>query len=226
MDYAAFSLPNILSAASSHNLTYVLQVLVKGTPTKFVIPLPKYVINRYFPKFKGYSRLSNSSVFDFVQSACNLSPVEFRFAVSSILQRNGEFYYKSDFEPMRKMLYNAFQRYKCYFPDSLPLDFAKSFVDVWTSFEQTKLRLWYDNMDCIPLHEQYDNLADAYFGHVRNSAIHDYFKNKDDTFDFSLDPNYFHDNIVKSNIYSNMYFGKYKKRKVNNKSLVEQGYNF
>lgn len=63
-DNEQFSLSQILKKFSSgRNVTYSTIIKsVNGVPTWSDIPLPQYVIYRYFPRIKGFSRLSMSTL--------------------------------------------------------------------------------------------------------------------------------------------------------------------
>ena len=58
----AFSLSSLLEKVDKRNLSYGCTVYKDGVPCVVDLPIPKYVINRYFPKFKGYSSFSPSEV--------------------------------------------------------------------------------------------------------------------------------------------------------------------
>lgn len=53
-----FSLPKILEKVDSGALEYAVSKTVDGFPTVVNVPIPKYVIDRFFPRFKGYSRFA------------------------------------------------------------------------------------------------------------------------------------------------------------------------
>lgn len=58
-ELGAFDFDNVVNSALHHNLTYdVLQIQKNGASVRSSIPLPKYIISHYFPKFKGQSKLS------------------------------------------------------------------------------------------------------------------------------------------------------------------------
>ena len=57
-----FTLPSILEKADRHDMSYCREVLENGTPVFRNLPVPKYVISRYFPRFKGDFSLSPSEI--------------------------------------------------------------------------------------------------------------------------------------------------------------------
>ena len=57
MSLRDFSYESVCKAIDDGHMRYDVQVIENGAFTTRSIPLPKYVICRYFPKFKGFSRL-------------------------------------------------------------------------------------------------------------------------------------------------------------------------
>lgn len=66
-----FRLSSILQKIDSRDLRYRITKVVDKIPVHVNVPIPQYVINRYFPKFKGYSILGNDEI-----SRLLFSPVE------------------------------------------------------------------------------------------------------------------------------------------------------
>lgn len=250
MDLQTFDIRRIVSLANSNKLQYTLEVFVKGIPTKFDIPIPKYVINRHFPQFKGYSRLANSKVPDFVVSAIQDSKIKFYHKCNSIFHEFGITCYShnypvselldksnlnsklDDYHQVQVSLRNAFDRYKVFFPNASPYDFACMYRDVWQSYKRTLLRMFYENKDNIPLLQQYDNLSDLIKDEpfrVRNdslmNALADEATRLGDWHKINFDPNKFDDNVRRSMLYEDMFYTKLKKRKVINCSMADIGFN-
>lgn len=59
-----FQLPEIIKAFNEGDMYYRIGTQFNGTSSVFDVPIPSYVINRFFPKFKGFGRLSSSSLFN------------------------------------------------------------------------------------------------------------------------------------------------------------------
>lgn len=57
-----FQLPKILQKIDSGNLVYNRRVKYDGTTSTVSVPIPCYVLNRYFPKCKGFSWLAASQL--------------------------------------------------------------------------------------------------------------------------------------------------------------------
>ena len=58
----AFSLLSLLQKVDQGNLSYTREILRDGVPVLVNLPIPKYVISRYFPKFKGYSSFAPDEI--------------------------------------------------------------------------------------------------------------------------------------------------------------------
>jgi hypothetical protein len=59
---SAFSLSSLLEKADRQDMSYNRTVIANGQPLLVALPIPKYVISRYFPKFKGYSSFTTPEV--------------------------------------------------------------------------------------------------------------------------------------------------------------------
>ena len=55
-----FSLTEVLKKAYRGDLSYSRRIVKDGVAQLDSVPLPQYVINRYFPKFKGFTRFTDS----------------------------------------------------------------------------------------------------------------------------------------------------------------------
>ena len=57
-----FSLPALLEKADNHNMSYSREIYKDGVTLLADLPIPKYIINRFFPKFKGYYNFAPDEV--------------------------------------------------------------------------------------------------------------------------------------------------------------------
>lgn len=64
----SFSLNSLLEKADRHDLSYCREVIKDGKPMLVSLPVPKYAINRFFPKFKGYSSFAPSEIHELLLS--------------------------------------------------------------------------------------------------------------------------------------------------------------
>lgn len=61
-----FSLTSLLQKIERRDLSYSREVLKDGVPCLATLPIPKYIINRYFPKFKGFGSFTFDEVLQFL----------------------------------------------------------------------------------------------------------------------------------------------------------------
>ena len=90
-----FSLDKVLEAAAKRDLRYHREVKIDRVPTPVVSPIPQYVINRYFPPFKGLSRLPldtyGINLYDFL-----INPTKVGY--TEVCKIDGKFYTKEFFK--------------------------------------------------------------------------------------------------------------------------------
>lgn len=64
-------LPYILECMEKGRFLYKRTITIDGVERVVELPLPSYVINRFFPKFKGYSRLDDIALYRTLQRFAN-----------------------------------------------------------------------------------------------------------------------------------------------------------
>ena len=162
-------LPKILEKLRRGSLSFYRQIDKQGIPTIVECPLPKYVISRYFPKFKGYSRLPPSSLCSYMRRIKEL----YERDVNSSLERcvlarrlgiNKDafpvYYSDLDLYKISVRLNNAYKRFlsESGMPYAMTFnEYCNLHKEVWTNYNSTVLRLHLQNPD-VPLHEKYYNL--------------------------------------------------------------------
>lgn len=160
-----YTLNSILSKYYSGHLTMFKRKDKSGSAEYVEQPLPSYVIYRYFPRFKGYSRIAPSSFLSvakriIVADFCQLQEYE-GISIQSV---KGSFiwYSKKDIHEISVRLRNAFDRFNERFVDekfSLD-DYLSLHRSVWDLHASDVLRLHLLNPE-VPLNEKYDNLSDV-----------------------------------------------------------------
>lgn len=136
----SFSLDQILSCATKGSLQWSFETLNQRIPTIVTVSIPKYVINRYFPKFKGYSRLASDQIYDILDNPYRIA------AYKRILDLS-----RDDIHRIIVMLENAKKRYPS------PISFADDYVMVWSVFSRQVLRNFYENLTFTQF--DYDNIG-------------------------------------------------------------------
>ena len=91
-NYEWFVLPKVLELYRRGHLSLRVQKTVGNVTRSVECPLPKYVIHRYFPKFKGYGGLSPSAALSYMQRVRNA----FRVYSDDEWRLNNPFLYEYD----------------------------------------------------------------------------------------------------------------------------------
>lgn len=166
-----FSLPKILEKVDTCTLSYVVGKSGKH-PTLQVLPIPRYIINRYFPKFVGFSRMSTREIHQFL-----LDPYRFGFeyfendkvfekprcgfdrltdlGYNKVMKQGNRIIDKLYVTSVR--LDNAYKRYHEITHKSR-YDFVIDYVRTWKSYESTCMRLLHANKQKIDYYQFYINL--------------------------------------------------------------------
>ena len=152
----SYSLASLLNAVQSGNMQYSREINQEGLRSIVNLPLPKYVVNRYFPLFKGYSRLTRSQVYDVLQYPSRLS--EYRQVLD---------YSDDDIRKIIKQISNVHYNY---FPDLSDSDYALLHCKAWTSYRSTCYRLFMED-EKVPILQKYDNLWELDSGIVHSDII-------------------------------------------------------
>lgn len=168
-----FVLDEILKKIDTGTLEFARLKCINGIPSIVDIPVPKYVVNRFFPLFKGYSRLSRSAVRDILYdpeqlyyktTSVNVDGFPDRYLLSPVIE-NGRRSVPVDYtlEQMYRIkvrLDNAFKEYNR-LTGRNRLQYALDHVAAWNAVSNTRLKWFYKSTDDIPLFEQWDNIAEG-----------------------------------------------------------------
>ena len=145
-----FQLSSVLEKVRRGNLFYNVTKVTNSGVVQFNPVIPKYVLNRHFPKFKGYSRLSSSEVAFILQCPERLRGFaqllgyeqnkpfcRHRGVFSELRIRNGD-----EVGATITRLENAYKRYRDVTGASR-FDFAIDYQRVWDCFNSTVLKCSY-----------------------------------------------------------------------------------
>ena len=212
-----FSLDSVLSKVKQRDLSYLRPVGPKGREVYINLPIPKYVINRYFPKFKGYSRFDDVEILDILRCFIKSPSGKVDTPLIDLSKLIGIDYSKDDMHRIQVRLYHAFEKYCNTL--SVPLDevnlesFIYDFRDCWKVYNKTLWKLWYDEGVEHPKY-MYDNIQALYGGLVDSPIqLQWIIGNNDIPYD---NPNDFPTNVVRTNLYSSIFHFRSKERKINN----------
>lgn len=156
LDNVNFTLSAIQEKIRKRDITYnVATVTAHGIVQRSVL-MPQYVINRYFPKFKGYSRLSTPEILSILRCPQRL------WTIAKFCD-----YSPTDIRTFTIALENSYRRYirELNLPDNWQSrdSYACNHVDCHRLKTMTLLRQWYLNPDNIPQLLLYDNWSWSYY---------------------------------------------------------------
>ena len=150
-----FSASNVYEAYRKGALQYDYAINRGNFLEVFTSPIPKYVIHRFFPLFKGYSRIDVTSLPSYFTRNLDIRRIKGEFQITS------EDLYKTQIR-----LENARLRWNEESGQSLSMnDYALLHTSVWRLYKSTCLRLFMERDD-IPITEKYDNLLEAKTKHL------------------------------------------------------------
>lgn len=169
-----FDLHGILEKIKRGNMSYNSYKVVDGQRTLCSFPVPKYVVNRYFPIFKGFSRLSPDALYDVILNAHRYSEYKDEFELTDddlrkfrVRQNNAYYYY-----------YSQTGKSRC--------DFALDYCSAWRLFKSEVLK--YSLLEVsknIEWQAFYLNVSDLKFGLVHAPTLLELY----DISLFQIDPN-------------------------------------
>lgn len=73
MSLGEFTYDAVSEAVERGCLEYDVLTTVQGVTSYHSVPIPRYVINRYFPRFKGFNRLTGDEIFNVLQRPENIA---------------------------------------------------------------------------------------------------------------------------------------------------------
>lgn len=211
-----FSLSSILFHFKRGSLSFGVSRDKQGIPTIVDVPFPAYVIHRYFPKFKGYNRISPSEVQSVMLGIANFDYDK----VKAILDKHAMYYSPKEFNQFSVLLNNAYKR----FLENAPFEYSSPQTrlslygycmlhrKIWNLYASTILKLHLLNDD-IPFLEKYDNLEVVKYKQDNNLAVPSGFERLHITV---TNPNEFSSNIRSTAQFENDFHDNVKHRSVTN----------
>lgn len=201
-----FSLNSILSKVREGNFHYTKYSFTEGVPSVTSVLIPQYVVNRYFPKFKGYSWIAPSSLVRLLRLPFYLR--------CELLQYEGLDWCDDDFHRMFVRLRHAIDYY-IFVTGNTEYDYCIDYVATWTCFSSTVLR---DSLTCIDVDwsDFYENANELSFRPEMSPTL-------SDIHEFTQDANKRSDIVRKTARLTDVYYKKDKTRRVVGKALTEMG---
>lgn len=209
----SFQLYSILENLRRRVVTYPRAVVIDNVRTSRDFPMPQYVVNRFFRKFKGYCRLTTFETLNVLRTPkryaqyakyLNLSLSDIH---KNIVQINNQY---ERFIKELKLSDNIKSREK----------FALSFISIWHELSNYTFKEWYEKCNYEPTLFDYDNWSDIIINKDKyNSLVVDYVLklcSKTKNYELYDNPNSYPDNLTLTDYYSSLYEKKQKIKKVTN----------
>lgn len=227
--FSGFDFSSVLDKVRKGDLSVNVQTNNKGLRDYVSIQIPKYVVNRFFPIFKGYSRFTDSQICDILRCCGNESNVraKLRFYQSqydSINYKKPICFYGDDTHKIAVRLNNAYQYYK----EKTGLtayDYAFDFTQAWRVFRSNQYRKLLEDTN-VPVLQKYDNYKDFYLRNDKSryfEIIHSLAPRFVGL--VCIDPNLFPTNISRTAKMTHIFYSYDKQKKVSHHVLFEQGVN-
>lgn len=218
-----FKLDSLLRKIQRGSLEYYREKKFDGTTSLVPVPIPAYVINRYFPKFKGFNRLSASQLRSILICPTNILQIlldeNSEYGVYQNKLNNPNYNYSRD-ECYRiyVRLENAFQRFHA--ESGLNRhDYALYFVRAWNALFATNMRFLHCppvEHDDIDYEDFYDNNLDVVNEYVKAPSL--------DVYNLSVNPNERVCIVNQTNKMRQIFSKKNKQRKVTNFIMTANGH--
>lgn len=218
MSNPEFNLTKIQEKVRRGTLAYSRKAVIDGVPTEFDVPIPKYVINRYFPWAKGFSRLS-------LDSLAKLLSCPERILQSGYLDFR-EFseiaYTLDDYWKICTALNNSYERYRS-ITGASRIDYVIDFLATWRCYHSTILKWSYlevcSSLDWLCF---YDNISEFSFNPDMSLSLSECFSTY--CIDVSravTDPNKLPSRVNRSYILTEKYRRMSKQKNVTNYIMAE-----
>lgn len=149
MGNPSFSLDVLLAKIDKGALVYNTLSFVDGKPISITVPVPKYVISRYFPLFKGYSRLSVNSLAELLYSPERLPALPESYTderIEARLFHSSQIGYTiDDWRKICVQINNSYERFHA-LTNLSRMDFVRYHLKAWTCYKSTILKYSYSEI--------------------------------------------------------------------------------
>lgn len=191
----SFSLDKILENVRRGDLRYYRSVVINGVPVAVPFVYPKYVISRYFPKYKGFSRLPNGTIHWLLNNVDELQSGkverlrnEIKSKLIDICRNFPNFVmFRQDLDKISVSLVN-----KILLSGMTPAEYGKAYTAVWTCYYSTLYRTSLEEANVFQQWQSYDNIADYFSGDVSSPSLDDLICKMPNNFHYETDVNKFY----------------------------------
>ena len=187
---SSFSLSSLLSALDKHEMSFTRKINKCGVEQSVDVLIPAYVINRYFPRFKGYNRFSPSQVHDIMRrlydgvnpytsevelsdpifevygdsiNTCLAGPAHYsvNYPVDNLIYLSDD-----DVHKICVSLHTGYVRFCRSSGQLVPVEeYFRIHRRMWDCYSATALKLWLLDED-VPMVEKYDNLESVFLSSI------------------------------------------------------------
>ena len=208
-----FSLGKILEKVRERDLRYNVQRVVDGIPCISHVPIPQYVINRYFPHFKGYSLLTDDEIREFLlrtEELCSLiERKSYLFNFDRVERHEIAVRFSNIFSYFKQTLGWSYERF-C-------IEYPSLYCDVWNLHKSNVLEDSYKIVDDIGFGEFYENANELINGIVHSDLVPD--------MSYQQDANKRKDIVNRHANMVSLYYKLQKNKSVVNYAMVHSGHN-
>lgn len=202
-DFRFFTYDEVLQAYYKRNLRYPSEVTEGGVSTIQMVRIPRYVISKYFPKFKGYRFLTSNEIFNVLIEPAKFSEYAYRCGVDDVVQRDN----------IITMLKN---RKECVLKNSKNkkedlFEYAKVGSNIWSMFASESIKDSYEDVSTYrpeTLFQHFVNLKDYFSGQCPSFFLDEFFERD---FVRVIDPNLFLLNLQKNCVLQKVHFDSIRK---------------
>lgn len=242
MDDPQFSPGQILEVVRSGSLRYCVKRTRDGVTCIESVPIPQYVLNRYFPYIKGLTCLSTVEINNLFASPKRFAAYcrkylryEDGVRIRTLTWLGADFLSTADSSGVSKNLFvnqtrDNLQRFKhcmnrfCDIPGYTPDDYIRDYITYFRTVGREKFKYFYNDImkkQKVPQLQCYDNIIELLDGSVQNESL---FQCIDTDTQIITDPNQFEKNIL-DDLKNRMWFDSYSKyRHVTNDLMAQVGH--
>lgn len=212
MGLECFSLDKILESIRDGDMRYRRTSYKNGVPVTVDVPIPSYVIRRYFPKFKGLVRLNYDSL-HILANGSDISPRGFAARARQVARNI----------PSLGLTADDCHKIGVSLSHKLQLTglSASSYLWYWYSahraYASTVYRMQFESPEFTSTDNWYlyDNISDYYVGDVQSLSLDELLNVTPKDFVFYDDPNLFPPNVSKTSYLTDRHSSKFKQHHLN-----------
>lgn len=169
LGFDSFLLPQILEKVERGDMSFHRSAKVSGVIQPVILPIPKYVINRFFPKFKGYSRIDDDKVDFLLRSSSFTLHYAFKYSGEKYQWLRDLEYTSEELRQLRISIDNAYNRYHSATGRNFA-DYCIDFIRVWRCHLHTCNRLLHASvtnpLDYASFYEDFDCSLDSIYDYM------------------------------------------------------------